>query len=303
MLDRDPRRLENIERLVDYLYKEFIRSNKEKFKHVLETNDKVREEYFKVVVQLIEVLVRSETSLVKEDRAIRWLVTDTALADTPNLPNEFYKKLFATRMELSKASYLDYFKSSLISAEDKAETMRVFLNQYVHVPASLAEMLEDFLIEPRTIPNLTLEGLFNVLAGKYILSTQTLDEFIKRLKKCALHRHVLSGINRVSTTSVSPATRQFLENNHRHYFVDLYYQLVDFVKHTRQDLLIEYINIPDYLNGSLVRYLESFKEPKQVEFSFGLLIQKYHERLNDHQGKPRSLHRCPREELQVYGRV
>jgi hypothetical protein len=281
MIEKDPRKLENIGRTIDYLHKSFTSSTtgKEKFKKVLENDDRLREAFFKITVQLIEIVSKSEYR-DKDHVAIRFLVTDTVLSSTPNLPHEYYKKLFATKIEFSKTTYLDYFKNPLITIEDKAESMRYFLNQYTQVPESLSEMIEEFLLNPNTIPSLSLEGLFMVLEGKYQTTPTILDEFIKRLKKCSLHVSVLRGINRILSMRGTNSSKTFLEKNPRHYFVNLYYQVVDFVKNTRQDLLIEYINVPDFLNATLVRYMEPFKDNMQEEFNFGNLITRYHSRLS-----------------------
>ena len=94
-LEKDGHRVDNIFRLFEYIKKEFIDHFAGYFRTVVETEDALREQYFKLSVQLLDTLSKNDYYAKWDHYYIKLLVTETVLANTPNLPNEFFKLLFS----------------------------------------------------------------------------------------------------------------------------------------------------------------------------------------------------------------
>ena len=276
IVDKDPHKMENIARLLEYMHKELLSVHGKKICDVLENSDELRDSYFKLSVQLVEIITKSEYR--KYDfTAVRWLITEFVLNNTPNLPNEFYKKLFTKTNLLSKDVFKDYFQNKLITKEDKAEMMFFFLKNTAETSANLADVLEEFIINPLTIENLTMKDLFAVLNIRYTAAPGLLDRFIKKEKLCTVHLGILRAINRVMHSGNS-SSKTFLLTQKDSYFMQLYTEICKFVDTIQDDLSILYINVPEYLNVQLVRFLGDFRDPS-LPSTFAQIITRYHDRL------------------------
>src|SRR3990167_7794229 len=280
ILDKDSQKYQNVYRCCVYFYDEFIKKYGSEIQRSIIRNDKERENYFKVIVNLADIITKSEFR--KDDfNCINWFITGSALKYVPNLPNEFYKLLFAKTKELSKKVYLEYFSSPLISKQDKSEMMFSLISESAGIISlSLSEMVEEFLLNPSTIPGLTLEDLFALFKIRYPLLPNMVDEFIRKRKGCNLHRSVLRALNMmVKRLSAADPKRLFLQQQSDSYFMTLHKEIVKYMDTCLQDISIRYINSTEYINGGLVNYLEEFKPQSYGIKKFADVIDDCHARL------------------------
>jgi hypothetical protein len=246
--------MERCAAVIDYFNSHIMNEYGPQMTWVLENNDELREEYFKLAVYILNLVSKSEYK-EKDHVAIDLLVIKNLLKDTHNLPNEFYKLLFASNNMCTKDVYIKYLNNKMISKADKGEMFRYFMASKERLSENLSSVVGSIITGRTTVETITVQDIMQLLDLKYKRASTDFESFIKENKKCYLHQNVLKAISSVFQ-SRSHEHQDHLNNiENSSYFVALYRDIKKFVKASEEDMNIKYINIRRVLGQGVSRAL------------------------------------------------